>query len=338
MEKVKVGLIGFGIMGSMYAEALDAWEHTCVAGIAEPNPGKRAEAAAKHSCPSYASYQAMFQKADLDAVIIAVPDFLHREPFLAAAKAGKHILIEKPLAMTVADAEAMVAAVEQAGVKCQIEFSNRWSLPFVQAHERVQEGKLGDILSVTATLNDTVFVPTQMLSWAGRSSPAWFLMSHTADLVAWITGKKPVRVVAKGTKQWLASQGIDTYDVIEALVEYANGTTGRYTSGWVLPAGFPIIYELKLRLIGTKAAIDIDMSDQSMHWIGKDSYAHVTNVSGKVCGRHVGFVYEMLRSFIDCVRGGTEPLATVYDGLANTRFLAAVHTSLDTRQPVDIAL
>ncbi len=336
MDKVGIGFIGFGIMGSLYAEAIDTWDDTRVAAVADVDASMRDRAATKHRCPVYESYEVMLEKADFDAVIIAVPDFMHRQPFLAAAAAQKHILVEKPLAMTVADAEAMVGAVEKSGVKCQIEFSNRWSPQFAQARELVQEGKLGDIFSVTATLNDTVFVPTEMLSWASKSSPAWFLMSHVADLASWITGKRPIRVFAKGTRQFLVAKGIDTYDVVEVLSEYSDGTTGRYTSGWVLPVGFPMVYELKMRLIGSKAAIDIDMSDQSMHLMGEGSYEHVINANGKVLGRFVGCTYGMLRAFIDCVQRGEEPLATVQDGLSNTRFLVAVHESLETGQPADV--
>jgi len=337
MATINVGFIGFGIMGQCYAEALGAWAHTAVAAVADVDGAKCKLAAAQYECPVYESYHAMLDEASLDAVIIAVPDFLHKDPFVATAAAGKHILVEKPLATNVADAEAMVRAVEKAGVTCQIEFANRWSLPFVQARERVRAGELGDVLSVTATLNDTVFVPTEMLSWAGRSTSGWFLMSHTADLATWITGKQPSRVFASGTTQLLVGLGIDTYDLIEALVEYSDGTTGRYTSGWVLPTGFPIVYELKMRLIGTEAAIDIDMSDQGMHFIGHDTYEHVTNVTGKVGGRCVGFTYDMLHGFVDCVRNGKEPRATVYDGLANVRFLAAMHESLETGQPVAVS-
>ena len=183
MKKTKFGIIGFGIMGAAYAEVLDIWPETTLAGIADQDSLKQRNAIQRYGCAVYESWEDLIERGEIDAVVIALPDFAHRDAFLAAAEAKKHILIEKPLAMTLADAQSMVEAVERAGIACQIEFSNRWSLPFLNARREVENGALGDIVSVTATLNDTIYVPTEMLSWAACSTPAWFLMSHTADFI-----------------------------------------------------------------------------------------------------------------------------------------------------------
>ncbi|NIA15061.1 MAG: Gfo/Idh/MocA family oxidoreductase [Nitrospiraceae bacterium] len=336
MAALRVGLVGFGIMGELYAETIKVFDDATLVAVAEVDEARRAAAGARHDCGVFSSHAEMFERANLDTAIIALPDFMHRAPVIAAAQAGLPILLEKPFATNLEDAQAMMQAIDTAGVACSIEFSNRWGAPFAQARERVRDGQLGDVLSVSADLNDTVFVPMEMLSWAGQSSPAWFLMSHTADLVAWITGKRPTRVFAKGTKQFLAAHGIDTYDVIEALVEYDDGTTGRLTSGWVLPQGFPLIYELKMRIVGTKAAIDIDMSDQNLHFFDHTRLEHPPTSVGVVHGRHVGGIHNMIRDFVLDTRAGVQPMTTVQDGFENTCFLVAVHESLRSNGPVDI--
>lgn len=336
MDTLNFGIIGFGIMGKLYGDTLHALDGTAVAAVAEIAEPRRRQAADRYGCPVFESYEDMLAKTSLDAAVIALPDFAHRGPVVAAAQAGCPLLIEKPFATSLEDLDAMAGAIRNAGVTCSFEFSNRWGTLFVDARERIQGGQLGEILSLTTDLNDTLLVPTEMLSWAGQSTPAWFLMSHTADLTEWITGRRPVRVFATGTKKLLAAQGIDTYDVIEALVDYDNGATGRLTSGWVLPKGFPIVYEFKMRLIGADAAIDIDMSDQGMHLFTQERYEHPSLAVREVLGHRVGAIYNMIDDFVRALRTGQAPMVTLEDGIKNTRFLLAVHESLETGNAVDL--
>ena len=308
MYKMNVGIIGYGIMGRTYGDALATFDDATVAAVSEVNPDLRENAAKHCKCPVYESFHDMLKTEKLDMVIISVPDFLHREPTIAAAEAGVAILLEKPFAMNMDDAGAMMEAIERNGVKCTVEFSNRWAPHYVQARERIQDGKLGEILSISSDLNDTLFVPTEMLSWAAKSSPAWFLMSHTADLMSWVTGKTPARVFATGTKQLLAARGIPTWDLIEALVEYDDGAVGRFTSGWVLAKGFPLVYEFKSRFIGTHGTIDIQMAGPGMHFITHDHYEHPHVVSGLVHGRYTGGLFNMLRiSSATCAKTTNPP-------------------------------
>jgi predicted dehydrogenase len=307
-----------------------------VAAVATRSGERREMAGSRYGCQLHQDYQEMYRNADLDAVLITLPDFVHRDPVIKAAEAGLHILIEKPFAMNMADADAMVEAIEKARVKCMVEFFNRWSPPFAKAKSTVDHGDLGEIVSISADLNDAIWVPTEMLSWSARTSPAWFLMSHTADLVSWITGKKPAAVQARGVKKLLVQRGIDTYDLIEALVEYEDGSLGRFSNCWVLPNGMPILYELKMRIVGSEAAIDIDTSDQEVHLITQERLTHPVTAWGEIMGRYLGHPYSMLDAFIENIVEDTTPQIGPLDGWENTLFLTAVHESLETGQEVKI--
>ncbi len=336
MAPVRVGIVGLGSMGEMYADALLRMPSAEVAAIATLGSQSIKTAERKYGLEPYEDYEEMFQDGRLDAVLITLPDFMHRDPVVKAAAAGLHILIEKPFAMSMADADAMVEAIEKAGVKCMVEFFNRWSPPFAEAKNAVDRGDLGDIVSISADLNDAIWVPTEMLAWSARSSPAWFLMSHTADLVSWITGKKPATVLARGVKKLLVQRGIDTYDLIEALVEFTDGSVGRFSNCWVLPNGMPILYELKMRIVGSKAAVDINTSDQEVHLITQERLTHPVTAWGEIMGRYRGHPYSMLEAFIDNILADTTPQVGPRDGWENTLFLVAVHESLETGQEVRI--
>jgi predicted dehydrogenase len=186
-------------------------------------------------------------------------------------------------------------------------------------------------------LNDSIWVPTQMLKWSARSSPAWFLMSHTADLAFWITDQRPISVQAWGVKKTLTQKGVDTYDLIEAVAEYPNGAIGRFGNCWVLPEGMPMVYELRMRIVGSKATIDIDTSDQEIHVISHERMTHPISAWGNILGYYVGHPYTMLQSFVDNIAQDTEPTVGYMDGWNNTKFLEAVHRSVETRQLVPLS-
>jgi predicted dehydrogenase len=337
MSTVRLGIVGLGIMGGLYAEALTGNSLAKVVAIATRRPERREFARQAYGCRPYETYEEMYRAGGLDAVLITLPDFLHCDAVVKAAAAGLHVLVEKPFATSGRDAHLMVEAIDRAGVKCMVEFFNRWSPPFAEAKKAVDRGDVGEIVSLACELNDAIWVPSEMLKWSARSSPAWFLMSHTADLATWITGKRPASVYARGVKKLLVRRGIDTYDLIEAIVEYPDGTLGRFTNSWVLPDGMPILYELKMRIVGATAAIDIDTSDQELHVITQERLTHPVTAWGNILGRYVGHPYAMLAAFIDNIVQDTEPLVGPQDGLENTVFLEAVHRSVEHGEKVTIA-
>ena len=334
MEKIRVGVVGFGSMGRLYADALGTFPNAEVRAVADSNRSSAELAQGRYGCQVFGDYLSMLDAGIVDLAIITLPDFLHREAVIRAAERGVHILVEKPFATSVADADDMVAAIEKSGVKCMVEFFNRWSPPFAEAKKRVDAGELGEIVSVSAELNDTIFVPTRMLKWSAKSSPAWFLMSHIADLAFWILSKKPKAVTAFGVRKLLAQRGIDTWDLVDAHLEYPDGSSGRLSNLWVLPEGMPIVYELTMRIVGSKASIDIDTSDQEIHLVTQERITHPITAWGDILGQHVGHPYSMLRSMVDAIATGTEPIVSHRDGYDNTKFIAAVHESLATGRKV----
>ena len=200
---IKVGIIGMGTMGSLYAQILRQDPEAELVGICDINEETLASSRNKFGVPGYKDYLELFDKGNLQAVIITLPDFMHKKAVLEAAKRGVHIMVEKPLATSMKDATEMAKAVSQARVKCQVAFGNRWNPRFVAAKRSIEENKLGEIVFLRCKMNNPIFVPTKMLSWASQSSPAWFLLSHSIDLARWLIGKDVKSVFATGIKKKL---------------------------------------------------------------------------------------------------------------------------------------
>jgi len=210
----KIGIVGAGIMGTQQAQMLSSKllsSRAKLIGVCDTS-FKRARALAKtHQVPAYEDLERFLQTEKPDAIYIAVPDDVHREPVLTAAKHKVHLLVEKPLATTTVDAQAITRAIKAAGIVAEVNFSNRWNPPYMAAYNSIKAGKIGEVVTINARLSNRIWVPTKMLSWAGSTTAGWFLLSHTIDLATWLSGKKAVSVYANGVKKKLLAMGIPTW-------------------------------------------------------------------------------------------------------------------------------
>ncbi len=252
---------------------------------------------------------------------VATPDHLHREIGVAAAQAGKHVLMEKPLALTVADCKAVIAATRAAGVKLMVDFHNRWSPPFNTMKQGIEAGDLGDPLLINARLNNTIFVPTEMLRWAGQSATIWFTGSHLIDIVTWLIGSEVTRVYSVSRSTVLAARGIPTPDFFETTLEFASGAVAVVENCWILPNSEPSIVDFKLRCVGSKGSAGVDTThNRTLEMYGEQRHGY-RDVLGMVdvFGQKRGFALESIHYFADCVINDRQPFAHRRGRLAQHR-------------------
>ncbi|TCC36177.1 Gfo/Idh/MocA family protein [Kribbella speibonae] len=331
---VTIGIVGAGLRGRLFAEALQGQPDVTVVGLAEPSTKVAEEARAATGLPVTASHSELLGAFDPDAVIVATPDFAHRQIAVDVADAGKHLLIEKPVATTMDDARAIAAAVHRAGVRCLVGFENRWNPHVVQA--KAAMANLGRPITASATLSNSFFVPTTMLSWAAQSSPAWFLMPHTLDLVLWLTGRKPVAVSAVGSRGVLAQRGIDTWDVVHALVTFDDGSTATLSSAWTLPDAGDGIVDFRFQVIGTEGSVTADLSHQGLTVVS-DKHRSVWPVSGRIGRSQVGPAVWMVQDFAAGLVDGGDLGPGIDHGVLVTQIICAIEASISTGQTVQLS-
>ncbi|HUV14852.1 MAG TPA: Gfo/Idh/MocA family oxidoreductase [Acidobacteriota bacterium] len=324
---IKVGIIGMGIRGNLYATTVKYNAFAEVTGFAEGNPERLRAAKERFSGEAYEDYSRMLEEKRFDIVIVALPDHLHKDAVIKAASSGCNLLIEKPLATSYEDAKTMVKAIKEAGVKALVGYENRWSPVFITAKEAVAAGELKDIQLIQAKLNDSIWVPTKMLSWTTGSSVGWFLMPHTVDLALWLSGQKAISVHAVGQKKVLAKMGIDTFDSITATVVFESGMVGTFSSSWIYPESIPLIYDMRLEVLGSDGALEVDLRDQNIHKM-TNRYSHPPTLGRDIYGKPVGFAAEMLNSFIDNVKDATEPLVDLEDALTGVNIVDTIHRAV----------
>ncbi|HML48386.1 MAG TPA: Gfo/Idh/MocA family oxidoreductase [Clostridia bacterium] len=187
MKSLNIAIVGAGVWGETHAAIFREHPYANPVAICDLNVERAAALADKYALPAvYGSVKDMLRAGGFDAVSIVTPDHLHADIAVACATAGKHLLIEKPLATTSADVFRIVEAVRRHNVRAMVDLHNRWSPPFAQAKLELDAGTLGTLRNAYFRLNDTKWVATDMLPWAAKSSILWFLGSHSLDTLQWL--------------------------------------------------------------------------------------------------------------------------------------------------------
>jgi predicted dehydrogenase len=336
---MKFGVIGAGTFGSRHIQAFDRHPDVELVGVLDLNrelAEKSVETFASTPVPVYTDIDEFLAIDGLEAVSVATPDHLHAAPAIAVAKAGKHLLVEKPLATTVEDARAIVDAAKEGGGILMVDFHNRVNPPFVDAYNAVRDGRVGDVKYVYARLSNTTTIAS-MIKWASSSSSLWFLASHMVDIAQWVVGERIVKVTARALSGTLESRGITTPDLFVIMAEFESGALGVFEHAWILPAGNPANTDLKFEVLGSDGAVYIDTThNRTVEIHTADSMAYPAVLVPPYGPRLTGFVLDAIAQFVDAVHGRGEVLATGEEGLQVTEVLCAILESIDSGEPVRV--
>ncbi|MDY7009191.1 MAG: Gfo/Idh/MocA family oxidoreductase [Planctomycetota bacterium] len=337
-EKVlKVGIIGVGIHGQGHVRCFQSLHNAEVVALTDINNDRVKDVANRYGVTqAYTDYKEMLDKVELDAVAVVLPDHLHLDASLAVIESGRNLLVEKPLAIRVEDAEAIVKAARDKGVRMMVNFSNRFQVPIQQAREAFVSGELGDPLYAYLRLNNTIYVPTKMLAWSSRTKTPFWLMSHLIDRIRWIWGSDPRRAYGVQRSVVLKGMGVDTPDFYHGTVEFDNGAVAAFESCWILPDTSPMSVDSKMEMIFTKAAMTIDAMQTMVQKATSESFTYPATLTGTVNGHPVGFLLESIRHFVDSILAGRDPEPSGEDGLVVLKTAAAIVESADKGVPVEI--
>ncbi len=319
-------------MGQRYIKAAHTDPNAQMNALCDINFEVARKTAASTGVPAaFASIDDMLAGSDLDAVIVATPDFAHHGPVCQCLEAGLDILCEKPLAVRVDEAADIVRTVEKTGRKFMVNFGNRHRLSVLRMERAVRAGVIGDIRYAYMCLNEKS-VKTATLPWADKTSPLWFLLSHVTDFLTWIIGHDVVRVYASNGLLDTAPDMLTT----AAMLTFSNGATATLESTWNMPDHYPRDIDLRLALQGSKGAIDLDMGDQGL--MLSDSARNGTIQWDTTADESPDDWWNRsCHYFTRCLVNGVKPSPDAYSGLRTTMVLAALQQALDTAQAVEVA-
>lgn len=258
--RLKVGVIGLGFFGSRHARVFHDHPAADLIAVAELDPTRLAETISATGAAGYSDYRELLALSELQAVSICLPDRQHEEAAVAAARAGKAILLEKPLAHTAEAARRIVAAVEQSGGRLMVGHILRFDARYVQVFHAARPENLGQPIHLRAKRNAIRSVARRL----GASSSILFYMGvHDVDAMQWIGRSKITKVYAQ--KQ--ATLGTGNEDALYAVLNFENGAIGSLDYSWAWPDGLMNGFRSAFEIVGTRSAAALDVSDQGLSFV-----------------------------------------------------------------------
>jgi predicted dehydrogenase len=332
-NKVRIGVIGLGIMGEQYVRIYNSHPLATVTAICNRSRTRLDEVGDKYGIEArYTDYEMMLSEAPVDAVCVATPDFAHFKPTKAALEADKHVLCEKPFTTELAEADELLSLSEsRKHLTLQVAFNHRWLSSYHHGFSQIRAGAIGAPIAGFARKNDTIYVSTEMISWASQSTPIHFLGAHDIDLMRWFFQSEPVEVRAYGAKGVLTERGIDTYDLIQAQVKFESGAFATFEAAWIYPNTFPTIVDSFVEVIGRHGHLHFDRKRESVEMSTPAQFTYPkTFLTHEIFGKLRGAFVECLSDFVDSIVNNTEPKVTAFDGRQVTAVLDAVTRSLES--------
>jgi myo-inositol 2-dehydrogenase/D-chiro-inositol 1-dehydrogenase len=259
MDPIGIGLIGCGrIARAAHLPALAALAgRVQLVAVADPDEAAASAAAVPWGAQAYADYRLMLDRGDVAAVIVATPEAFHPEQVITAADRGKHVLCEKPIAATLAGADAMISACEGAGVHLLVGHSRRFTRRYIEVQKAISEGAIGPVRLARENERRARSRTGQQGGlwttghWTGDPSYAGAALMngiHEADLLRWFVGEEPVSVYA--TQRVTVEDNAGVPDFLTFMLRFASGAIGSSEISNGLPPGYPAYHQLELYGIG----------------------------------------------------------------------------------------
>jgi myo-inositol 2-dehydrogenase/D-chiro-inositol 1-dehydrogenase len=329
---IGIGLVGAGAIGRLHAgNVRNSVKGARLAAVADVD--QNAARAAAGDAKIYTDYNEMAKDKSVDAILICTPPFLKMDIVREAAAVHKHVFCEKPIAVTLEDADKMKKLVRDGGIMFQVGYQRRFDRSYMKARTAVENGTLGKLLLLKEHNRDP---PGPILGWSTNPAKSGGIYldttSHDFDAVRWLSGSEVERVYAEGSAlvyEELAKNG--DFDTTAVVMKLENGALAYVDSCYNTVYGF----DARLEILGTKAAVSVGM--------GESSFAHVRTPTGtsneffdSYATRWAQAYKDEVADFAECVRSGKEVKVGIEDGREALKIGLAAKASIEQGRPVKV--
>jgi len=332
-KEIKVGVVGVGAIAERsQIPAFSSIEGVQIVALSDIDQTKAQRVAKIYSIPHiFSDYNKMFELEELDAVSICTPNFLHAPVAIAAAKAGKHILCEKPMATTLEEADEMIKTARESKVILMIEQSFRFIPKNEVVKEIIDKGLIGKIFHIRtrfASPGPEFWSPTGKWFFSKQKAGGGALIDdgiHSVDLMRWFVGE--VKEVI-GISDTLVKD-IEVDDNAVAALKFQNGAIGVLEVSWTTSSN---IYCTEIT--GTKGRILIDYPNTPLKISINDGFKGEFEPEVPKESKRGG----VFRHFVDCVRKNQEPLTSGEEGRKSLEVLLAIYKSSQEGRKISLPL
>jgi myo-inositol 2-dehydrogenase/D-chiro-inositol 1-dehydrogenase len=330
---IRVGVIGAGRIGKIHAESLAARIPGAeIAAIADVNLNAARELAEKYRISQvYSDYREIMADGSIDAVAICSSTDTHARLMIEAAQAGKHIFCEKPISQSLPAIDEAIAAVQKAGVKCQIGFNRRFDSNFKKVRQFVQEGKIGDLHILRITSRDPAPPPAEYV----KSSGGMFLdmTIHDFDMARYLAGSDVVEVYAAGGVMVDPAIGqAGDIDTAVITLKFASGAIGTIDNSRKAVYG----YDQRAEVFGSGGMVSTANNTANTSVYSSSEGVLSEKPLYFFLERYMDSFIEEMREFIEAVRNDSPTPVTALDGRKPVVIAMAAKKSLDEGRPVKL--
>lgn len=341
MDRVRVGIIGSAFSSNIHAEAFEEVPEAVLVAACSPNKAHVEEFARKWNISAAVTdYRKLVERKDVDAVVVGIPNDLHRPVVEAAAEAGKHVILEKPLAHTLSDGDAIVAACKKHKVKLMYAETICFTPKYVRAKKLVEQGAVGKLYMVKQ--GEKHSGPHSDWFYDINRSGGGALMDmgcHGIEWARWMYGKPRPKSVVAHCQRVLHTQRTKAEDNSVVILEFEGGGIAVIEDSWAKHGGM----DDRIELYGTQGVIYCDLlRGSSMETYSAQGYDYAVEKAGDTKGwtftvfeeAHLyGFPHEM-RHFIRCILNDETPQETGEDGRATLEIIYAAYESAGTGRKI----
>ncbi|MPZ20618.1 MAG: hypothetical protein GEV06_22305 [Luteitalea sp.] len=301
MQEVRLAVAGCGSFAESHLQALRVVGGVRVVAVYDIDRERAESAARVFDVPTVcASMAELCRHPEADAVDVVTPEHLHTQPVLLAHEAGKHVFVEKPLALDIAECDRMIDAFEKTDLVFMVGHILRFETRYASLGEEVASGRLGRVISMQARRNR----PRSLLGRYSRVHPAHVNCVHDIDLMLWYAGQ-PVRRV-RGYERTI-DEGAHP-DAFWGVIEFEGGAVGVVEAAWLLEDRGGVVLDDAFHLMGARGAANLSTFPPPLSYWTSDGFA-VPDVSYNplIRGAAFGALRDELSYFCDCVRVGRKP-------------------------------
>ncbi len=282
----------FGIAGQLARVGLDKWTRDLADVKFElVAVATRSEASARRSQATFKEWtgyepHAYFGEApweqilrdipDLDVLAVATPDHLHTQPILTALAKGAHVITEKPMCLSIQEADEIIALAQANNRVVAVDMHKRYDPDHLRIRDDIQN-RIGAPLYGTAYLEEPLEVSTSTFKWVESSDPFSYVGPHWTDLIYSYYKSKPVSLTAVGQKKRLVRDGINAYDAVQVRVDFDNGMSINFHNNWITPPDFEGPVNQGHEIVGADGKVESDQQYRGFRWWNKGGGSRTSN-------------------------------------------------------------
>ncbi len=340
-KKVGVGLVGSQFISSIHAESLKTVADAEIIAVMSPTKGNAMEFALKHGVPHhFTNLDEMLALDEIDMIVIGAPNSVHCEIALKVAKAGKHLVVEKPLCMNLTEADRMIDACKKANVKLMYAEELCFTPKYVRLKELLDEGALGrPVLLKQSEKHDG---PHADHFWDVERSGGGVTMDmgcHAIEFFRWLNGRKPIKSVYAQMATSVHKDKTIGDDNAIIILEFENDVMAIAEESWTKLGGM----DDRAEIHGSEGVAYADvLQGNSIQTYSKKGVGYAVEKAGNTIGWsytmyeeiwNYGFPQEFAH-FVDCVKNNKKPEVTGEDGRAVLEVIFAAYESAGTHKKV----